>query len=220
MNQIGVSCKARSAGACRILMNKYSMWAALADMAVISMHREQEPIKGNRQSKTDKEVTERVKCRNLFFPSCLQNYTIVAAAETFPLDKRSSGCRIFHCGDQTTLTTLALPCGQQAMRSGQSQVALTELSLHYLDRSPLKGIKSPVFRQFNIHCISEGQADSAALPRQTYGIRLKGSSFLRRPSSLNFLRSRYERALFKKVLPLSKSLDSVETLLPFTLRVV
>lgn len=128
--------------------------------------------------------------------SCLQNYTLLAAAEPFPLDKKRSGCCIFHCGDHPGCSVAFVanrPYGEDNRRWLWLSAAC-----RYLNRSPLKGIKSPVFRQFNIHCISEGQADSAALPRQTYGIRLKGSSFLRRPSSLNFLRSRYERALFKR----------------------
>lgn len=52
-----------------------------------------------------------------------------------------------------------------------------------------KGIKSPVFHQFNIPNISPGQADSTRLPKKTYGIQLKGSSFSKTVSfSLNFLR--------------------------------
>lgn len=43
--------------------------------------------------------------------------------------------------------------------------------------------------KFNIPDISAGQADSAHLPRKTYGIQLKGSSFSKTVSlSLNFLR--------------------------------
>lgn len=136
----------------------------------------------------------------------------------FHLTRRRTGSCIFHCGDHPGCSVAFVACRPYGVDN--RRWLWLSAACRYLNRSPLKGIKSPVFRQFNIHCISEGQADSATLPRQTYGIRLKGSSFLRRPSSLNFLRSRYERALFKKVLPLSKSLDSVETLLPFTLRVV
>lgn len=51
------------------------------------------------------------------------------------------------------------------------------------------GMKSPVFHQFNIPNIGRGQADSAHLPRKTYGIQLKGCSFSKTVSlSLNFLR--------------------------------
>lgn len=154
----------------------------------------------------------------LSFSSCLQNYTTVAAIGAFRLyDKRN-----LLAATSIVVTTLPvlLPVASRPYGVDNRRWLWLSSACHYLNRSSLKGIKSSVFHQFNIHSISEGQADSAALPRQTYGIRLKGSSFLRRPSSLNFLRSRYERALFKKVLPLSKSLDSVETLLPFTLRVV
>lgn len=60
-------------------------------------------------------------------------------------------------------------------------------------------MKSTVFHQLNISHISFSQADSPRLPKITYGIRLKGSSFLKTASfSLNFLRSRYERAFTQK----------------------
>lgn len=59
----------------------------------------------------------------------------------------------------------------------------------YLNTTLKKGIKSPVFHQFNIPNISPGQADSTRLPKKTYGIQLKGSSFSKTVSfSLNFLR--------------------------------
>lgn len=78
-----------------------------------------------------------------------------------------------------------------------------------------------MFHQFNIPSISARQADTSYGPRQTYGIQLKGSSFLRRYSSLNFLRSRSERALFKKrYCHFQKSVDSADTLLPFNRHVV
>lgn len=60
-------------------------------------------------------------------------------------------------------------------------------------------MKSTVFRQLNISNISLSQADIPPLPKITYGIQLKGSSFLQTASfSLNFLRSRYERAFTSK----------------------
>lgn len=98
----------------------------------------------------------------------------------------------------TITAPLATPTNEQlAMWRGQSQV--DGQSLFPLPKlQPSKGIKSPVFHQFNIPSISARQADTSYEPRQTYGIQLKGSSFLRRHSSLNFLRSRSERALFKK----------------------
>lgn len=56
-------------------------------------------------------------------------------------------------------------------------------------------MKSTVFRQLNISNISLSQVDIPRLPKITYGIQLKGSSFLKTASfSLTFLRSRYERA--------------------------
>lgn len=58
-----------------------------------------------------------------------------------------------------------------------------------LDRSIRKGMNGPVFHQFNIPNISPSQADSTHLPKTTYGIQLKGSSFSKTVSfSLNFLR--------------------------------
>lgn len=60
-------------------------------------------------------------------------------------------------------------------------------------------MKSTVFHQLNISHISFSQADIPRLPKITYGIRLKGSSFLKTASfSLNFLRSRYERAFTQR----------------------
>ena len=52
-----------------------------------------------------------------------------------------------------------------------------------------RGMKSPVFHQFTIPNISPSQADRTHLPKKTYGIQLKGSSFSKTVSfSLNFLR--------------------------------
>lgn len=121
----------------------------------------------------------------------------------------------------TITAPLATPTNEQlAMWSGQSQVDGQSL-LPSPKLQPTIGIKSPVFHQFNIPSISARQADISYGPRQTYGIQLKGSSFLRRHSSLNFLRSRSERALFKKrYCHFQKIVDSADTLLPFTRHVV
>lgn len=69
--------------------------------------------------------------------------------------------------------------------TGDNGRCLTEA----LNTTLKKGIKSPVFHQFNIPNISPSQADSTRLPKKTYGIQLKGSSFSKTVSfSLNFLR--------------------------------
>lgn len=87
-------------------------------------------------------------------------------------------------------------------------------------------MKSTVFHQLNISHISFSQADMPRLPKITYGIRLKGSSFLKTASfSLNFLGSRYERAFTTKkkkwgTWAVKKGLNSARTLPPFNLGVV
>lgn len=97
-------------------------------------------------------------------------------------------------------------------------------------QGPEKGIKSAVFHQLHIPNISPGQADSARLPRKTYGIQLKGSSFSKTVSfSLNFLRRvgmnvlSFKKKKKKKKLrycSVEKGLNSARTLPPFTLGVV
>lgn len=97
-----------------------------------------------------------------------------------------------------------------------------------LNTSIETGMKGPVFHQFNIPNISPSQADSTHLPKTTYGIQLKGSSFSKTVSfSLNFLRRSVwtcfrlkKKKKSRGTATLKKGLNSARTLPPFTLGVV
>lgn len=88
-------------------------------------------------------------------------------------------------------------------------------------------MKSPVFHQFNIPNISPSQADSTHLPKKTYGIQLKGSSFsktvfqskLLKEVGMNVLSFKKKKKK-KSTAMLKKGLNSARTLPPFTFSVV
>lgn len=95
--------------------------------------------------------------------------------------RRKRACRLKFYSDDTFFCHSVL----SGIETRQWQVSDIEAQ----NRSIKKGMKGPVFHQFNIPNISPSQADSTHLPKTTYGIQLKGSSFSKTVSfSLNFLR--------------------------------
>lgn len=109
-------------------------------------------------------------------------------------------------------------CTYIFFKLGQLQVASSkELypAINQIEAS-LKRIKSSVFHQFHIPALAPAKQTQPGCQDKQMGLGRRGASFWRQPSSLNFLRSRYKRAFMEKVLPHLKSVDSVQTLPPFT----